>query len=380
MNADIFCRVVDNYGDIGVTWRLARQLQQEHHACLRLWVDDLASFKRLEPRVTLDLATQRIADIDIVHWTPQAPDLSPRRIAIASFSCDLPANYIAQMSAHPCLWINLEYLSAESWVSTHHGLPSLHANGTSSHFFFPGFSPGTGGLLREAKLLSERDRWRGQPVEQRRFLSELGVPETALDAWRPLNAHKATTEVPAPNARLISLFCYPQAPLQALLDTLMTDTQVSVLLIPQGVAPTVTSGQRGNLHIVRVPFVSQPDYDRILWTADLNIVRGEDSFVRGLWAGRPLIWHIYPQDEETHLKKLEAWLALNPFSDHLKPLQRDWNRGAAADTMRATLQQALAALNLEHWQRESEQFCQNLSQQTDLVSNLKHFCHQKRGI
>ena len=44
---DIFCTVVDNYGDIGVCWRLARQLAAEHGFAVRLWVDDLASFARL---------------------------------------------------------------------------------------------------------------------------------------------------------------------------------------------------------------------------------------------------------------------------------------------------------------------------------------------
>ncbi len=41
ITCDIFCAVVDNYGDIGVCWRLARQLAHEHGMTVRLWVDDL---------------------------------------------------------------------------------------------------------------------------------------------------------------------------------------------------------------------------------------------------------------------------------------------------------------------------------------------------
>ena len=39
---DVFCRVVDNYGDAAVCWRLARQLADEHGARVRLWIDLLA--------------------------------------------------------------------------------------------------------------------------------------------------------------------------------------------------------------------------------------------------------------------------------------------------------------------------------------------------
>jgi uncharacterized repeat protein (TIGR03837 family) len=73
-----------------------------------------------------------------------------------------------------------------------------------------------------------------------------------------------------------------------------------------------------------LPFVAQPNYDKLLWACDLNFVRGEDSFVRAQWAGKPFIWHIYPQDEDLHHKKLRAFLqrysadidSLNAFSLH----------------------------------------------------------------
>ena len=59
-----------------------------------------------------------------------------------------------------------------------------------------------------------------------------------------------------------------------------------------------------------LPFVEQREYDRLLWLCDLNLVRGEDSFVRAQWAARPFVWHIYPQDDCAHLDKLRAFLAL----------------------------------------------------------------------
>jgi uncharacterized repeat protein (TIGR03837 family) len=133
MQADVFCRVVDNFGDIGVTWRLVGQLQREHNWSIRLWVDDLKSFQRLEARVDLYALQQVIEHIEIIHWGDPAPDLIPYPIVLCSFSCDLPATYIAQLHQRPALWLNLEYLSAETWVEGCHGLPSLRGDGLSSY-------------------------------------------------------------------------------------------------------------------------------------------------------------------------------------------------------------------------------------------------------
>ncbi|MEO7887531.1 MAG: elongation factor P maturation arginine rhamnosyltransferase EarP, partial [Polaromonas sp.] len=39
---DIFCKVIDNFGDIGVCWRLAADLASRGHK-VRLWVDDASA-------------------------------------------------------------------------------------------------------------------------------------------------------------------------------------------------------------------------------------------------------------------------------------------------------------------------------------------------
>src|SRR5690606_9841174 len=128
------------------------------------------------------------------------------------------------------------------------------------------------------------------------LLASLGLPSDALQAWRD-------------GARLYTLFCYPHAPAQALVSMLACASQPpSLLLAPEGVAPGLPCGRRGRVQVARVPFLPQPDFDRLLWTAHANFVRGEDSFVRALWAGRPLVWQIYPQEGDAHLAKLAAWL------------------------------------------------------------------------
>ena len=400
MQADVFCRVVDNFGDIGVTWRLARQLQREHSWSIRLWVDDLKSFQRLEARIHLQALQQVIEHIEIIHWGDPAPDLIPYPIVLCSFSCDLPATYLAQLHQRPALWLNLEYLSAETWVEGCHGLPSLRGDGLSSYFFFPGFNSRTGGLLRERELLTRRDIWQQDPGAQRRMLERLGVSAQALTAWQPcLEQPRATAShstaltlqseacdsslLPRTDlqlARLLTLFCYPHAPVAQLLEALCTEPRASVVLIPEGVAPELATGRLGpfkQVYLERIPFVSQPEYDLLLWMADLNFVRGEDSIVRAVWAGKPLIWQIYPQTEGTHLIKLEAWLKISSLPTDIQDLLRCWN----ADTVSADLPNGFTkAINPKaytQWSVNALALSHSLVQDVDFAQALHDFCASK---
>src|SRR5690606_34571512 len=143
---DIFCVVVDNYGDIGVTWRLARQMVSEHEQRVRLWVDDLNTFARLCPGTSAEADRQWHEGVEVCHWTRDWPGAEPADVVIEAFACELPPDYIAAMadSGKRILWLNLEYLSAEDWVVGCHALPSMQPHGLQKYFFFPGFEQGTG--------------------------------------------------------------------------------------------------------------------------------------------------------------------------------------------------------------------------------------------
>ena len=303
---DIFCCVVDNYGDIGVTWRLARQLAGEHGQDVRLWVDDLHSFARLCPQADVGAARQVQAGVDVRLWPALWQDTPAADVVIEAFACPLPPAYVEAMQRRPrpSLWLNLEYLSAEGWVASCHGLPSLQPGGLQKFFYFPGFGQGVGGLLREARLIERRDAFQADPARAGAFLAVQGVQVEEGE-------------------RLFSLFAYENAALPSWLDALAGAARPTLLLVPEGrvlgdVArwlgvPGLTVGEclrRGHLRVQVLPFVRQEDYDLLLWSCDFNAVRGEDSFVRALWAGKPFVWHIYEQEEGVHLDKLEAFLAL----------------------------------------------------------------------
>lgn len=295
-DCDIFCRIVDNFGDIGVCWRLARQLAAEHGLNVRLWVDDLATFQKLAPALNPAIQTQSLDAITVQTWRERTPDTSAD-IVIQTFGCDLPPAYLTAMALkqpHP-VWINLEYLSAESWVEGCHRMPSPHPQlPLTCHFFFPGFTGQTGGLLREAGLIARLSEFRNSQDRQKIFWEKHGI------------------RCPPSETLKVSLFCYPTDALAQMLDIWAQGDRPIFCALPGGnpLAREWASShpRHGNLALAELPFLSQPDYDLLLAACDLNFVRGEDSFVRAQWAGQPLVWHIYRQAENAHLVKLEAFL------------------------------------------------------------------------
>lgn len=367
---DIFCTVVDNFGDIGVTWRLARQLVAEHAVTVRLWVDDLRAFERLCPDININVAQQWQQGVEVRQWSADWQPTEAADVVIAAFACQLPSAYMEAMAERekPPLWMNLDYLSAEDWVVGCHGLPSVKYKNVQKFFFFPGFRKGTGGLLRESGLLERRRQFQQSPQAQQEFLQGLGIDR-------------------APNAQLISLFAYENTGLASWLDTMAADSTPTHLLVPEGrilgdvehwlKVDGLTAGAvhvRGALTVQVLPFVRQDQYDLLLWSCDFNAVRGEDSFVRAQWAGRPLLWHIYRQDEDIHLDKLDAFLALytqglsGPAREAISGLWRAWNAGETmTDHWKSTR---------KHWpelEKHAETWCLEQALQADLAAALVQF-------
>lgn len=307
--------MVDNYGDIGVCWRLARQLANEFGLSVRLWVDDLRSLSMLCPEADAALDIQRCRGVEVRLWEKAFPEVDPSDLVIETFSCMLPESYMARMGASQ-VWINLEYLSAEGWVEGCHKLPSPRPP-LDRHFFFPGFTRKTGGLILEEGLFAKRDA----------FLKE-GIG----GFWRSLQM-----DVP-PDTLKVSLFAYENAALFELFDAWANGFQKILCLVPEGrILPQVMSyfaGEgfsRGNLQVAVLPFFEQEKYDELLWASDINFVRGEDSFVRAQWAGKPFVWQIYPQQDGVHWDKLEAFLNLycgrlsRPEANALRNFWEVWN-------------------------------------------------------
>ncbi|WP_324039627.1 elongation factor P maturation arginine rhamnosyltransferase EarP [Aeromonas dhakensis] len=392
---DIFCCVVDNFGDIGVTWRLARQLKQEgalpaqeSEVQVRLWVDDLASFARICPGLDPALESQWVDGIHIQHWHDTLPaDTIPARVVIEAFACELPAPFVAQMASQPSppCWLNLEYLSAESWVEDCHGLASpqrlesqsLGSLSLNKYFFFPGFTARTGGLLCERGLIVERERWQQDEAGLNAYWASLGLP--------PKQEHELR----------VSLFTYESAALTRLVESWCQSATPVTLLLPLGrslndvltgagladAIPTAQAGdllRSGNLAIKLLPMTDQAGYDRLLWSCDLNLVRGEDSFVRAQWAARPFLWHIYPQEEQAHMVKLDGFL--DHYLAQLPTATGQWLRGFSHALNQGENIREWWAQWPDHaaiWQQHGRHWSHKLLQDGDLVTRLVKFLESR---
>ncbi|MDD9210516.1 elongation factor P maturation arginine rhamnosyltransferase EarP [Aeromonas dhakensis] len=392
---DIFCCVVDNFGDIGVTWRLARQLKQEgalpaqeSEVQVRLWVDDLESFARICPGLDPAQESQWVDGIHIQHWHETLPaDTIPARVVIEAFACELPAPFVAKMASQPSppCWLNLEYLSAESWVEDCHGLASpqrlesqsLGSLSLNKYFFFPGFTARTGGLLCERGLIAERERWQQDEAGLNAYWASLGLPPKQELELR------------------VSLFTYESAALTSLVESWCQGATPVTLLLPLGrslndvltgagladAVPTARAGdllRSGNLTIKLLPMTDQAGYDRLLWSCDLNLVRGEDSFVRAQWATRPFLWHIYPQEEQAHMVKLDGFL--DHYLAKLPAATGQWLRGFSHALNQGENTREWWAQWPDHaaiWQQHGRHWSHKLLQDGDLVTRLVKFLESR---
>jgi uncharacterized repeat protein (TIGR03837 family) len=371
---DLFCAVIDNFGDIGVCWRLARQLTSEHGWQVRIFVDDLHAFQKLCPALAVDRSRQAVSGIVIEHWHEPAhagDSLEVADVVIEAFGCELPHVYVAAMARRERapVWLNLEYLSAEDWVADFHLRQSPHPRyPLTKTFFFPGLGAGTGGVLKEHHLDTARAAFEASPQ--------------ARDAWW---RHATGQPAPGPDATVISLFSYENPTVDSLLEQWRDGPGPVVLLVPEGrispaiagffSLPSFVAGSRaehGNLRAHALAFADQPGYDALLWVSHFNFVRGEDSFVRAQWAARPFIWQIYPQADDAHLPKLNA--ALAHFANGLP---------AAAHAALARFWHAWNGVGQPDWadflqhraviERRATAWAQELAVPGDLAGNLAEF-------
>ncbi len=375
----IFCSVVDNFGDIGICWRLSRQLVTEHGIKVQLLVDDLTSFQRICPQISPSLAQQVVLGVEVLHWPTEPAEplhwqqLPAAAVVIEALACTIPTAYQQQMARQqpPPLWLNLEYLSAEPWVEGCHGLssPQPHAK-LHKYFFFPGFNNKTGGLLYEHDLLTRLQNFTADSAAVQYFWQKLGVNGCEYQLK-------------------ISLFAYSHQQIDSLLQQWQQHAGRVLCLVPHGeLANALTTQypelgrgdtlQLGQLSIKVIPFLAQPDYDLLLAACDLNFVRGEDSIIRAHWAGRPFVWQIYRQQQAAHLIKLQAFLDSycqempGAMARVLQPFYLGWNNDEHLSASWHDFSQQLpqiAAYNLL-WR-------QQLIANGDLASNLVHFAKKK---
>ena len=278
---DIFCQVIDNYGDVGVAYRLAREFKRVYpNKKLRFVINQTEELNLI----------RKSEDIEIILYKDISKIENSADLIIESFGCEIPKKYMDKALKNSKLIINLEYFSAEKWVDDFHLQESFLGGNLKKYFFIPGLSEKSGGILLDNEFLERKKK---VEANKEYYLEKFGIKEK-YDLMG-------------------SIFSYEKN-FDSLIEELKKLGKKIILLILSEKTQKnfIKYFDNGNnydkIKFVKLPFFTYDKYEELLALCDFNLVRGEDSFVRALLLGKPFLWHIYPQDENTHIEKLESFL------------------------------------------------------------------------
>lgn len=366
----LFCRVIDHYGDAAIAWRLARILAHEMRCVVSLFIDDLQTLHALHPAVKENHQQQVCDGISILFWDKDIHFRLPEKTdcVIEMFACTLPESVCQIIVQENALWLNWEYLTAEEWALSVHGLPSLQNNGSTKYFYLMGFDKNSGGLLREKTYTKWQQHFSGSLKEQANFRLHHGLPEKN-------------------NKQIFLIFSYSSDVYfrwLSIISHLNKDKWEVWLagnnqILMNEIKKHPTCAQ---MEINNIPFVAQTDFDALLTLCDMAVVRGEDSFVRAQYAALPFFWHIYPQAEQAHLPKLAAFWQQIPFVDKAladahQALSLELNSGVFLSEQDCQASWKILLERLPEWQKSMRQWQKYLFSQPSACEKLAYFW-QKR--
>ncbi len=430
---DLLCRVVDNYGDIGLVYRLARALSEATPALrLRIIVDDLPAFAQLAPGIDPARDLQFYRGWTVVRWNPSgaAEVAATAAAAVAtgaaggrspSAGSEAPAAvrelFLAERPRHliECFacgrpdWfeeilfdpsdpvtrhiVNLEYLSAETWVDEVHRMPSLTRSPlVKKYMFMPGFTERTGGLVVDRGFARSLEALRGGSSrrEARRILAgRIGVDLPGKSSGAGIAGEsRDEPEVPAEDRFWITVFSYERDYSRIVADLAAFDAATPLLVLAaagrsQACFLDAWRSAGSPFPVAPLPFLPQEPWDEVLLASDFSIVRGEESLARAALSGRPFLWHAYVQENAHQLVKVRALLdRMRPFFDPASfpllerlfvafndRLRDDPHRGGGEDFLSVlSCAQALAG--------GFSAFSEDLSSHGDLASHLLTFLRE----
>ncbi|MBM6691048.1 elongation factor P maturation arginine rhamnosyltransferase EarP [Fusobacterium mortiferum] len=314
---DIFCEIIDNYGDIGVVYRTAKELQKIFpESKIRVFLNRLDEFKKINSQV-LDLPSQNIDGIEYItfdYLRDNANELLTAQVIIEAFGCQIPKEYMEIAYDNSELLINLEYLSAEDWIEDFHLQSSPLGRGKLKKvFFMPGFTEKSGGVIADSNYLERIQRvLENKEFYEKKYLSDIEDRENKIVG---------------------TLFSYEKNFTPLLEDLKKLDKNVVILAMGEKTQDSLrkilknfsiedfrNSLKYGKIEIKFLNFLNQEEYEELINIVDFNFVRGEDSFIRAVLTGKPYMWHIYCQEEYAHMDKIEGFLdkyrrVIENFSD-----------------------------------------------------------------
>lgn len=300
---DIFCEIIDNFGDIGVVYRISKELKKIfQNVRIRMVLNRLEEFKAINKKVK-DIDFQEIDGLICVtekYVKENAETFGTADVFIEAFGCNVPEEYIKRAKENSKLWINLEYLSGEKWIEDFHLCESLIDSKTLKKIFYmPGFSEKSGGVIIDSGFLERKEYGKNNREEVlKKYFPNVDIKDKLIG----------------------TVFSYEKN-FDNLLEVLK-DYERETLLILMGEKTQKSFSEilqkklrenfgkiikYGKITMMYADFLSQEEYEEVISAADFNFTRGEDSFVRGILLEKPFMWHIYLQEEKAHMDKIKAF-------------------------------------------------------------------------
>ncbi len=271
---DVFCDVIDNFGDAGVCLRLCRDISKKNFE-VRLFCNNVDILNTITNQE--DYSNRFLS---LLSWNNDEENYSPSDVIIQAFSVRLSEKLIKKIKLKKSAVINLEYLTAEPFADDCHMLPS-YSDGIESFFFFPGFTKRTGGVVIEEEFLN---KIKSKPTQNKNSITLFSYENPKIKTVMEELSKENSFEIKVFEGKGLNNF-------NNLFNLKLTVGDTYIL---------------NKLTIKVLPMVSQDEYDTLLVNSCINMVRGEDSIVRAMLTGNPFLWHIYPQEENAHLAKINA--------------------------------------------------------------------------
>ena len=369
MNIAVLCKVVDNFGDIGVVWRLCCQLsnqikKENFTSKINLIVDDLVSFNKICNSVDANKSFQIVDNINIFNWNDE-------KLCYDEFSKNDGENLSVILEVFQCgrpLWmekilfeeklnrtvqiIMIDYLTAEKYAEDFHCLQSLtRSSKVQKVNFMPGFTNKTGGLIIDSE-------------------------------WEQLCDYK--------NNKTLLCFTYDRN-WDALANACKKSNYIEKVLIAPGkgfdsLKKSFYSGfiKDSNLKIEELSFMNQNEWDKMLKNCGFLFIRGEESMSRACLSGIPFVWHAYPQSDEYQLIKVRALLermSVHFKCEDFKIIEKVWIliNSAESEVEQEEFEKAILDFfdNAEKLVYGFREFALDLRKNGDLCSNLMTFIKNK---
>ena len=365
MPITVLCKVVDNFGDIGVVWRLCCQLsnqikKENFTSKINLIVDDLASFNKICNSVDSNKSFQIVDNINIFNWNDEKlcydefskNDGENLSVILEVFQCGRPSwmekILFEEKLNRTVQIIMIDYLTAEKYAEDFHCLQSLtRSSKVQKVNFMPGFTNKTGGLIIDSE-------------------------------WEHFCDYK--------NNKTLLCFTYDRN-WDALANACKKSNYIEKVLIAPGkgfesLKKSFYSNfiKDSNLKIEELSFMNQNEWDKMLKNCGVLFIRGEESMSRACLSGIPFVWHAYPQSDEYQLIKVRALLermSVHFKCEDFKIIEKVWIliNSAESEVEQEVFEKAILDFfdNAEKLVYGFREFALDLRKNGDLCSNLMTF-------